>query len=118
LEEKTAKLFSLVPNINRERPKLPDNPWPKECLGKLFQVMPVEKRNWIEFTWIIENLYPFYKKNPGGYLSSLLGHEGENSLLSLLRDEGLASALFSWKEAGDNSHFFEFGVKIDLTKAG
>lgn len=35
----------------------------------------------------------FYKKKPDDYLTHLLGHEGPNSLLSLLIDEGLASEL-------------------------
>lgn len=34
-----------------------------------------------------------YKNNPSNYLSHLLGHEGENSLLSILIRKGLAVEL-------------------------
>lgn len=40
--------------------------------------------------WLTEHMQPYYKNCPGNYISHLLGHEGENSLLSLLVDEGLA----------------------------
>lgn len=34
-----------------------------------------------------------------GYISNLIGHEGENSLLSLLKEEGLAVSLMSGPES-------------------
>jgi secreted Zn-dependent insulinase-like peptidase len=40
----------------------------------------------------------FYKNDPLNYLSFLLGHEGENSLASLLVDEGLAESVECSKE--------------------
>ncbi len=39
---------------------------------------------------------PHYKNDPSSYVSHLIGHEGENSLLSLLIDEGLALELSSY----------------------
>ena len=36
---------------------------------------------------------PYYKYNPHKYITHLLGHEGENSLLALLIEEGLALEL-------------------------
>jgi len=44
----------------------------------------------LEFKWVIDYLAPHYRSCPGNYISHLLGHEGENSLLSLLITEGLA----------------------------
>jgi insulysin len=37
----------------------------------------------------------YYKNDPLNYISFLLGHEGENSLASLLVDEGLAEEVMS-----------------------
>lgn len=38
-------------------------------------------------------MVPHYRANPHKYISHLLGHEGENSLLGLLIEEGLALEL-------------------------
>ena len=43
--------------------------------------------------WFLDNMVPRYVSNPHKYISHLLGHEGENSLLALLIEEGLALEL-------------------------
>lgn len=46
-----------------------------------------------------------------------MGHEGENSLLSLLIDEGLATSIYAFNT--DTMELFSFiGVKIELTEQG
>jgi len=40
-------------------------------------------------------MFPYYRESPANYLSHLFGHEGENSLLSVLLEEGLAYELWS-----------------------
>ena len=57
------------------------------------------------------------KAQPLGYYSFLFGHEGENSLLSYLKAEGLANEL----SAGADHElwsFSQFYVDISLTKKG
>lgn len=58
-----------------------------------------------------------YLTKPTRYLSHLFGHEGENSLLSYLKEEGLAMALSS---SDDHSLgvFTTFDIEITLTKKG
>lgn len=51
---------------------------------------------------------------PDDYLSHIFGHEGKNSLLSLLIDEGLAVELASYSENCMNL-FTIIGFKISLT---
>ena len=58
-----------------------------------------------------------YKSKPLSYLSHLFGHEGENSLLSYLKQEDLAMEL----SAGSDHElkvFSSFFVEITLTKKG
>jgi insulysin len=56
----------------------------------LVKYVPVKDEDYLEIRWYVEYLKPYYKNCPGGYISHLIGHEGENSLLSLLIKEGLA----------------------------
>lgn len=67
--------------------------------------------------WVVEYMEPKYKSNPLSYVSSLIGHEGENSLFSLLKDEGLALELTSWDWSMMNLFTFFF-VTVTLTKKG
>lgn len=66
---------------------------------------------------MVEYLHPHYKNCPGNYVSHLLGHEGENSLLSLLKAEGLVTELM----AGSSSEmrlFSYLNCRVKLTKKG
>lgn len=71
----------------------------------------------LSFTWILPNMNPYYQNDPSKYISHLIGHEGENSLLSVLIDEGLALRLSSGPWIICNS-FTEYNVNITLTKDG
>merc|ERR1711871_867127 len=54
---------------------------------------------------------------PLRYFSTLYGHEGENSLLSYLASEGLASALMAGEDHRLRA-FTAFSVQITLTDKG
>lgn len=67
--------------------------------------------------WILPYCEKEYKSKPLWYFSHLFGHEGENSLLSYLAQEGYALGL----SAGDDHEmgcFSDFYISIDLTKKG
>jgi insulysin len=53
---------------------------------------------------------------PAGYATNLIGHEGKGSLLSLLKEKHLATALEtgSWENRG----FMALRVQIGLTPEG
>ena len=58
-----------------------------------------------------------FKSNPLSYFGHLIGHEGENSLLSYLKAEDYAMAL----NAGGSHEldcFSDFTITITLTKKG
>jgi len=58
-----------------------------------------------------------YHNKPLSYIGYLLGHEGEGSLLSQLKHEGLANAL----SAGTGLHgynYTEFSISVSLTQHG
>ena len=67
--------------------------------------------------WFVSNQEQNYHNDPGDYLSFLIGHEGENSLLSLLIREGLAYEL-SAGSSNEYHSYTEFNVTITLTDKG
>ena len=93
-------------------------PWPKENLCKIAKFVPVKDQDMLNLFWVL----PLYaekdiKNRPEYYFSHLVGHEGENSLLSYLISEGLATELYS---CGDHclGAYSLFIVNIVLTKKG
>ena len=62
-------------------------------------------------------LQPEFKANPASYFAHLVGHEGENSLLSYLKKEDFAMGLTVDSDTQLNC-FSSFIVKIALTKKG
>ena len=68
----------------------------------------------LSIVWILPYFGKDIKKQPLSYFSHLFGHEGENSILSYLKSEGLALSL----SAGPDHELFSFSnldVSIELT---
>jgi insulysin len=67
--------------------------------------------------WVLPDTMKEYKSKPCNYLMHLFGHEGENSILSYLKKDGLAISL----SAGPQ-HILgiltDFRVTIKLTQKG
>lgn len=117
LERWVQDYFSSVKNYSYKPPTYIEVPYTKENFSDLIKVVPIKDRDTLEFIWILEDFEPYYKSNPGKYFSHLFGHEGKNSLLSLLIDEGLAFELSSGPST-EMKLFTQFRIGISLTKEG
>jgi len=118
LEDWVVEKFSAVENKSVEVPDLGSPvPYPPENLGKLVKFVPVKDKDIITLLWILPYVQKDIKAQPLGYYAFLFGHEGENSLLSYLKSEGLANELSA---GGDHElwSFSNFYVDISLTKKG
>lgn len=117
LEEWAHEFFGPIKSWEVDVPRKLEAPFTEENLGSFWKVFPINDKDLLEFVWIIEDLEPHYKNNPGRYISHLLGHEGPNSILSYLMDEGLAIAL-SAGYMPERGIFSVITVEIELTKKG
>ncbi|GAB5034981.1 insulin-degrading-like metalloprotease family [Nannochloropsis oceanica] len=97
-------------------------PFLPSAFGKSLHVVPVQPLRKLSLTWVVpfENDASHRRAlidKPEYYVSHLLGHEGEGSLLSYLKREGLANALGAGytSEMGD---FALYEVAVDLTERG
>lgn len=59
-------------------------------MGQLSRFRPIKDKSILELYWVLPYVEKEYKTRPLHYFSHLLGHEGENSLLSYLKKEDLA----------------------------
>ena len=113
----TEKL-SPVKNFNVEVPNLMEPaPFSAETQAKLIKLVPIKDIDELNFMWTLPYCETDYKRNPLSYYSHLFGHEGENSILSWLKNEGLALELCA---GGDHNlwGFSIFEMTIKLTKKG
>ncbi len=117
LETLTRPLFSQVPNRDYERQTITAPLIAPDSLPILVQLQPLATQQQLDVSFAIPDYRDQYRINPSVYLGNLVGHEGEGSLLSQLKAEGLAQGL----SAGDGLTWQGgalFSVVIALTEKG
>ncbi len=117
LESFARKYFSQIANrhlIAKEHtaPLFKDG-----TLPALLEVEPEMDSRILEFSFPIPSSENYYQEKPTYYLSNLIGHEGEGSLLSALKAAGLAESL-SAGASMDTGHAAIFSVRLSLTQNG
>jgi insulysin len=85
-----------------------------ENLGKFVKYVPITDDDQLLMTWILPNMELEIETSPMAYFTELFGHEGENSLLSYLSSEGLATGVSAGEEHRLHA-FTAFSVSISLT---
>ena len=90
----------------------------KHSFKRIFKVIPDKQVKTLNLKWILPGSGHFNKSKNSKYLSHILGHEGPNSLTSLLFKEGLAHALSAGANGRLNCAFDEFSLTISLTEQG
>lgn len=71
----------------------------------------------LELSFAFPDEAAYYATKPGSFLSHLVGHEGQGSILSYLKKQGWANGMSSG--AGNGASGFEFfKITVDLTQEG
>ncbi|CAF5166704.1 unnamed protein product, partial [Rotaria sp. Silwood1] len=101
-------------------PKYAPDPYGEKNRKTICYVVPVKENRRLIIKWVIPDHQELYYFNPESYLSHLIGHEGDGSLLSYLKQLGLATELSS---ADRNSGlglpgFNFFTINLELTIEG
>lgn len=117
LEALVAPLFSAVPNHSFERGPVTAPLFAEGSLPMLVKVKPQATLRQLDLSFPIADYSEHYEVKPVSYLSNLVGHEGEGSLLSRLKSEGLAEGLsagtgLTWRGGA------MFSVSVSLTEQG
>ncbi|CAL8470131.1 g9673 [Coccomyxa elongata] len=120
LQEWITELFMAVPSGSGPRPEFSHVGLPFTG-GRLHLMPAVRQGHQLTVTFQLPSLLTAYREKAEDYISHLVGHEGNGSLLSALKAAGLASSLSAGvSESGyeRNSALFVFDVTITLTEAG
>jgi insulysin len=117
LENMVREMFSEVPNRGVEVPDITAPLYKPGTLPGLVYIEPEASERQVQLSFPMPDFRDNYRRKSVGYLGNLLGHEGEGSLLSVLKAEGWAEALgagagLSWRGGS------AFSVSITLTEEG
>lgn len=85
--------------------------------GCWFNVRTIRKARNISIAWAVRSPLALWKSMPGAYISHILGHECDTSVLGVLKKRDLATGMFAGARREDDD-FEVFSVTIALTKCG
>lgn len=117
LQRMVSSRFAEVPNHNRTIEPVAAPLFAPGNLPKRVLIEPVKDEYAVAFTWPIGDQRDDYRGKSLEYIGNILGHEGDGSLLSYLKQRGWAQGL----SAGQGFEYqggATFNVSISLTEAG
>ncbi len=117
LEQWVRELFADIPDRQAVRPVFAQPYFAPATLPASLHVIPEGRRHSLRFTFPIPSTRAAYRSKPGSYIANLIGHEGEGSLLALLKARGWAESLSAGVGFMDAIQG-DFRVQIGLTQAG
>ncbi|KAK4058930.1 metalloprotease [Microbotryomycetes sp. JL221] len=109
--------FSPAPNKHLTPPEFSGSPYTEQELGRTLFVKSVRDVRTLELSFPFPDESNWYATKPGSFLSHFIGHEGEGSILSFLKNKGWANSMSAGSGNGANGFSF-FRVHVDLTKEG
>lgn len=117
LELLARRFFAPIANRERTPPQNAEPLFTPGTLPALLAIKPVRDSRSVTYTFPIPSMREHYRSKPLNHIGHVLGHEGEGSLLSLLRARGWANGLsagggFAYGDAAT------FTVSVALTEAG
>ena len=123
LENLVTQSFTKVPNngLPCETFTHLKEPFDTPEYHKIYKVSPMQNTYQVELMWSLPPLLDKYRSKPLEYLSWIIGHEGQGSLILYLRQKVWALSLY----AGCDSDGFEMNsthsqccIGITLTQKG
>ncbi|CBV43754.1 insulinase family protein [Halomonas elongata] len=117
LESLVRDNFTDVPDRGLSRPTIEEPLVDKSSLPTAAKLQSLRDSRQLSFYFPVPDPITDYRHKPASYLASLLGHEGDGSLLAVLRKAGWADGLSAGVSRGDGQHAL-FQVDISLTPEG
>jgi secreted Zn-dependent insulinase-like peptidase len=110
-------MFSQVPDKSYSHDMIEQPMFAPGALPMLVEIEPQATARQLQVSFPIADYRENYPVKPASYVSNLIGHEGEGSLLSQLKKEGLAESLAAGAGLGWRGGSL-LSVSITLTEKG
>ncbi|EPY20843.1 insulysin [Strigomonas culicis] len=86
-------------------------------MGSWINIRTVKKLQSVHLHWVVRSAASLWKCRPASYISHVLGHECDSSVLGLLKQRNLATEMVVGPRTVDEDHHI-FGVGVTLTTQG
>jgi len=117
LEAMIKPRFAPINNNNTQVAAHVDRFIQAERLPLTISMAPLKDLRELSLSFQLPKMLPHWKQKPASYIAGLVGHEGEGSLLQLLKDKGWAEGLSAGSGLEDRSSSL-FSIDIALTPLG
>eukprot|EP01125_Pyxidicula_operculata_P021092 TRINITY_DN7996_c0_g1_i1.p1 TRINITY_DN7996_c0_g1~~TRINITY_DN7996_c0_g1_i1.p1 ORF type:complete len:1020 (-),score=227.50 TRINITY_DN7996_c0_g1_i1:170-3229(-) len=120
LEGWAQELFSVVPNHSEIEPSSSWNnatPFREQDLMIKVEAVSIKDEDYLYISYPLPSLRSMYYCKPAEYLSHLIGHEVNGTVLHLLKQNGWATSLSAGLD-DDLSQFAVFRISVELTPVG
>lgn len=112
MEKIVREKFVAIPNYDLKKPTYDPEIFTAEQTPRLVNIQPVKDLKRLEFSFASPSEHLYWKSKPSAMISHILGYEGEGSLLSFLKKEGLATKLGAGFETSSFSGSFHFDIEL------
>lgn len=116
LEAWAKEMFSAIPNNGSKSEPTEVVPYTADQLGVQINIEPMKDNRTLMLQFPIPTTTAHFKEKPMALINELLSQEGQGSLYSYLKGEGLIESLNSYNYGPDD--FENFFVNLTLTKKG
>ncbi|PVU96120.1 hypothetical protein BB561_001396 [Smittium simulii] len=94
------------------------HPLTDKCLKKLIVSKSIRDNRYLKLVFPFPDSQMYYKTKPAYYLTNLIGHESEGSILSCLQFKGWATDIVASYSSSYGGDFGAFKVLVSLTEEG
>jgi insulysin len=117
LEKLAKRYFNEIKNTNRHRQYPQVDYLTANEISKQLYILPLKEQKRVNLSFFLPGIDQFYPRKPLTFISHLLGNESPGSLLSYLKNQGLANNLSAG--GGVNGYNFkDYSIGIQLTDKG
>ena len=117
LESLVAERFAVIADRGLSAPRITEPLVLDDTLPQRVALQSVRDSRQLRLLFPVPDPIAEYRHKPADLIAHLLGHEGDGSLLAVLREAGWADGLSAGISRGDGHHAL-FSVNVSLTPAG
>ncbi len=110
--------FSAIPNQHSSKEVFTQPLLNKAQMAQKINIKSLQEKRELTLTFPLPEIQSHYRTKPSAYFQSLLGHEGEGSILALLKEQSWADELSASTGFSNNAQESSLYLGVNLTQAG
>jgi secreted Zn-dependent insulinase-like peptidase len=110
--------FSAIPNIQTKKTIFTEPLLSNNEMAKWINIESLQAKRELALLFSLPETQSHYLAKPNAYFQSLLGHEGEGSVLALLKQKGWADEMSASSGFSNNNQESSLYLGINLTQEG